>query len=574
MDKTARIAELSGRVNDLTLDELTELKGLVTGRAKELNKDESDEATVELNGLADTLDLVAERQTAIKAEQAQKAQARKDAADRIAKINASDEEAAGEGETTEGEESEDGEADADADKGGEGAEADAGVLVATGKGKKTVYRSGPSKMGQKPLKTNTETEQRTSLVAAANVPGIAMGTEFDGRMGLAKVMAKQLGRMDRRSSNGRVLLATADWSNQFPAERRLVDGDMAGNIEKIDALCHPAVRRAITASGGVPQPVNVDYDLKSFAEATRPFRDGIDQYQCDRGGLTYRLPPTLADLIPATSIWTAETDADPGESTKPVYTVVIADAITTLVNAVPTRLQFGNLLGQFDPETVAVNTDLAMSAAARVAEIELLTLLQAVCVANVTSAQVLGAARDWFSTIEQVCANYRYTNRIPMSQNLVIVVPEFVKGMIRQDRLMELAHDSAGMDVFMLDDKWITDALAVRGIKAIWTLDGIPAVSDVYPFQGFTGVVTGDPVPDWPASIVWNIYVDGMIQHLDSGQLNLGVVRDATLDATNDYETFVEIFEGLAFRGFASGAWQINSVLVPSGASSATVTVS
>ena len=61
----------------------------------------------------------------------------------------------------------------------------------------------------------------------------------------------------------------------------------------------------------------------------------------------------------------------------------------------------------------------------------------------------------------------------------------------------------------------------------------------------------------------------GRAQFFDGGRLDLGVVRDSTLDATNDYEMFVEPFEGLADRGIES--LQIQSTILPSGASAGTV---
>ena len=63
-----------------------------------------------------------------------------------------------------------------------------------------------------------------------------------------------------------------------------------------------------------------------------------------------------------------------------------------------------------------------------------------------------------------------------------------------------------------------------------------------------------------------------MFQFLDAGRLDLGVVRDSTLDATNDYEVFTEQFESVAFRGFASGAIQFVSSLTATGASSLPIT--
>jgi hypothetical protein len=48
-------------------------------------------------------------------------------------------------------------------------------------------------------------------------------------------------------------------------------------------------------------------------------------------------------------------------------------------------------------------------------------------------------------------------------------------------------------------------------------------------------------------------------------------VRDSTLDASNDFELFVEPFESVAFRGFSGGAWQLISTLCANGASAGTV---
>ncbi len=41
--------------------------------------------------------------------------------------------------------------------------------------------------------------------------------------------------------------------------------------------------------------------------------------------------------------------------------------------------------------------------------------------------------------------------------------------------------------------------------------------------------------------LCWLLYPEGTFQFLDGGRLDLGVCRDSTLDATNDYESFVEV---------------------------------
>jgi hypothetical protein len=440
------------------------------------------------------------------------------------------------------------------------------ALVAAGTRK---YRATPGAMnGGKPANLSpTMATERTALVAGGNVTGKVAGTAFTSSEDLANAICNTLRGMHRNQSHGRVVVASANFLGQFPEERIIRSNDPVGNSLKFDNVTS---LKALVATGGICAPVNVDWTLDTWATPERPLKSGFAQYGADHGGLTYRNPPTVAALAGATAVWTEATDASPGGATKPVLAIACASPTTIYVDAVATRLGFGNMMNQFDPDTITANTDLAIVAAARIAELNLLTKLQAACTLDITSGQALGAARDWLTTIDLITANFRYTHRLPQSQTLTIVLPEWVKNMIRADRLNELAHDDAGTDVFGLPDSWIDAMLAVRGIKAIWTLDALPVNGSVYPTQQFTGFTASAAAPAYPAKVVWNVYIEGSVQFLDGGLLNLGVVRDATLDATNDYETFIETFEGLAFRGFSGGALQVVSTLTVNGQSSAT----
>jgi hypothetical protein len=72
--------------------------------------------------------------------------------------------------------------------------------------------------------------------------------------------------------------------------------------------------------------------------------------------------------------------------------------------------------------------------------------------------------------------------------------------------------------------------------------------------------------------LAWFLYVEGTFQFLDGGRLDIGVVRDSVLDGTNDYETFVETFEGVAYRGIE--AYQVQQPLKVTGGSAGTVAAS
>ena len=168
----------------------------------------------------------------------------------------------------------------------------------------------------------------------------------------------------------------------YPADRRLSQHDAFANCGQVDAVCGP---QAVVASGGVCLPVNVNVDQSGAhmghggpSAAGRASRLSSRS----RAGLRFVTPPDLgvvdlqgsaSGLGSATSVWTEATDASPGAAVKPVYHVACGNEQLVYVNAIPTRIGFGNLDVCSAPEQVAANTDVAIAAAAREAELELLT---------------------------------------------------------------------------------------------------------------------------------------------------------------------------------------------------------
>ena len=229
------------------------------------------------------------------------------------------------------------------------------------------------------------------------------------------------------------------------------------------------------------------------------------------------------------------------------------------------------MMGRFSPEQIAVNTDLAIAWAARVAEINLLNLIAAQCTVGVTNTVVYGATRDLLTVIGQGAAGLRNTYRIPASTMLTAIFPAWLKELVRIDLARETAHaQSADWNSLALSDDQVDALLRARGINPIWHLDGQPADAtsgDVYPLQLFTAQTASAAVEAFPTKVVWYLYPEGAFQFLDGGRLDLGVVRDSVLDSTNDYETFVETFEGVAFRGFPGAATQFITSLCASGGS-------
>jgi hypothetical protein len=426
---------------------------------------------------------------------------------------------------------------------------------------------------------------RAELGARHIAPGAALTSSAE----LGELLCEALEQLNDGGPQRRSLrCARATWD--LPPERRLGHTDAAGNMAKIAAICEPA---AVLASGGVCLPVNVDYSVPVWSTSDRPLRDGLPAFQADRGGVRYISPPdigvpslqaTASGAGTATSVWSEATDASPAGATKPVWVVACGSEQLVYVNAIPTRVQFGNMQGRFAPEQVAANTEQAISVAAREAELELLTTMYGGS-KQVKPEQYLGATRDLLASVDLLVSQYRYSHRIPKTAAFTAVFPDWARDVIRADMAREIGHDNAGMvNVLAVSDAQIDGWFAERNVNVIWTLDGLKAGTygtggSAITNQFFPLLGTNAPEPQWPGEtsdgsfmLSWLLYVEGSYQFLDGGRLDLGVVRDSTLDATNDYETFVETFETVAFRGLE--AYQVQSTILPNGGTAGTVAVS
>jgi hypothetical protein len=145
-----------------------------------------------------------------------------------------------------------------------------------------------------------------------------------------------------------------------------------------------------------------------------------------------------------------------------------------------------------------------------------------------------------------------------------------VKDLIRVDLAREIAHDNSGArDSLAVTDEQVSELLRAHGVNPVFHIDGQGSGVTGGVAQTFVAPATGAIKP-FPTKMVWYLYAEGMLQFLDGGRLDLGVVRDSTLDATNDYETFVETFESVANRGFTNGVIQYVSSLCASGGSAGT----
>jgi hypothetical protein len=101
----------------------------------------------------------------------------------------------------------------------------------------------------------------------------------------------------------------------------------------------------------------------------------------------------------------------------------------------------------------------------------------------------------------------------------------------------------------------IDSYLRSAGIEPVYYLDS-PSTGTTQIADSAQTAAAIDPFPD---NIQWAIHPEGTFLGLDMGELNLGIVRDSTLNSTNDFQIFSEVFRNVARIGPEQAAYWVTS---------------
>lgn len=421
-----------------------------------------------------------------------------------------------------------------------------------------------------PENKGAEVERKTvTITAGADVKNFAAGSEMPGLKAVAQAL------LDRRKGMGRTsggdgeqaLVASFSYRDFYNDNQTLTSLDIEGNIEKVQAVVAAlqvaAEPDAIVAAGGLYGPVETVYDIYEMGETTvRPVKSSLPSFNAERGGVRFMTPPVMADLEGAVSIWTLEDDiaaAAEGGPTKPCIRIKAGKEITVYLEAMPFCLTFGNLGARAWPELVERHIALGMALQARFAETRLLTRIGALST-QVTSKAELGAARDILVLLEAATTALRNRHRLDPKAPLRAMFPEWFRNALRADLVKQIPGD--GQDTaFNLVDATIDKWFAARHVNVTWFVDG--EAGQVFGEQK-DGELLG-----FPENVIWYLFPEGTFLHLDGGVLDLGLIRDSTLNSTNDYQMFLETFENVAKVGVE--ALRVTTPVRIAGASASTV---
>ena len=197
-------------------------------------------------------------------------------------------------------------------------------------------------------------------------------------------------------------------------------------------------------------------------------------------------------------------------------------------------LSHGNLSDKAFPELTRRYVALAMDAhmhrmsSINLAKIEGASNSEAV---TVTSAST-DTAGEVLNALDLQVQDYRSEHLIDSSVVLEAVFPAWIRANVRATLAMR-----AGVDLLSVSDAQIAQWFADRNVRPQFPVDYQP-------------LHTGTPATAWPSTARFLLYPAGNFVEGNGGTIDLGVVRDSRLNATNDFTAaWSEQFSLLARRG-------------------------
>lgn len=385
------------------------------------------------------------------------------------------------------------------------------------------------------------TDRPIAITAAADVPGVGQGNSYDDVAALARAYHARARNLPATHNNPNYIpIAIIPQEYDFKA-------DMTTSLPEyrdwFRTLQSPEQHDALVAGGGWCAPSENLYNFFNIAGV-----DGLidlPTMNVSRGGINFPTSPSLADAFEGVAfggtsvaftgdsvpwLWTEQDDINaatgsPGP-TKPCIRVPCPDFTERRLECYGVCVTAGNLTNSAFPEMTENFLSLVMSAHSHAMNGRLIATMAGLSTAVTGGSYAVSGApvfQQIFGGIELAASDYRTKFRMTDDAVLEVVLPLWVKGAIRSD----LAWRTGVSDLLSVTDQMINGFQTSRRVRVQFVQD----------WQVGSGANPGQSsaLTAWPESVQFMLYAAGTFVQGSGLNLDLGVVRDSTLNATNDY---------------------------------------
>ncbi len=425
-------------------------------------------------------------------------------------------------------------------------------------------RLNPSLTGARALAPAAEAPRaELAITASVGLPGqFGMGDRIEGLRGLgdlaedrARSMNDQAGfvptlpgdnamrhRARRHTdSYGGAKIATI--RNNFDtvlSETSSVDAVQA-YMDKVNSSRDAQAFESLVAAGGWCATSQIRYDF--FNIAMQEGMIDLPTFGVERGGIQYPISPSLADTFsPALPWYTAFTNATvpwlwseaddilavTGSPTKPCIRVPCSTMDNKRLECYGICLTAGNLAVNAWPESTANFLRLLMAAHYHASNARYISTIASLAVANAgCTVTGSGMTAPMLATAELGAIDYRAKYGMGPNEVIEWVFPTWSLGAARADLAKRTGVDpSQGFNVSNSD---IGAWFSTRNIRAQFVEDYQVRAA------GQPGAVTAGGITQYPGTLKGLMYAAGTVARGNGMALDLGVVRDSTLNRTNDF---------------------------------------
>ena len=433
-----------------------------------------------------------------------------------------------------GDGAEDGEGEGTEPGEGEGAEAEGELVTASGKGRvkvkaEDVVYKGPRKINipmsearKNMPEPDFDAKPVASIVAAANIPGYPVGGDISDIRKLSEAASARSRSLPANGSGGEHIIASIDRSlDGLPTVTPETTPEEWEAIHK--QISDPEL---LVAAGGWCAPSQITYDFFNIACS-----DGLidlPTFQVQRGGIRFPVSPSISSVMSDIWLWTESNDilAVTGAGTKPCARPACPSFIEERLDCHGLCVTAGNLTERAYPELIDNHIRLTMMAHAHVISqrhiAELVAGSTAVSMVSGTASE-LSASWGILNSIDLQVTDYKLKYRMCEGDVLEAVFPWWTVPLIRADIAKRNAYD----DPFNVTMAEVRAWFDLRQVQAQFVQDW-PVGSGSFPGQATART-------DWPTALQYLLYAAGTWSKGAGPTIDLGVVRDSTLNAKNDH---------------------------------------
>lgn len=462
---------------------------------------------------------------------------------------------AADGDADDGDDAGDEPADGDADGQASVDEPEEDAVVAASAGRSRVDLAAVKRRAPRPVAPAEPSGLARVAMAAADVPGVPTGAPYTSYAEMAKAAERRIQALPLGQTGVKVRVGLGVFNKQVdPA--LTVSGDRS-DFDVIEQAADESrlPGGSLLAAGGWCAPSETLYDLCEM-ETT----DGLymlPEVTATRGGIRHTPGPDFCEIFGMDAYWDlTETQVD-AETQKPCAEIACPEFEEERLRALGVCVTAGILTRRGYPELIArVIRGALVSHAHRMSEARLTDVIAASDDHGVMP-ECGGATASVLGAIELQAEDMKYRERLSRNQTIEVVLPYWLRGVIRED-----LSKRNGLDRLEITDAVIDGLFRLRGVQPQFTYSLDPL-----------GACPGsplDPVTTWPADLRVVMYPSGTFVAATSDIITLDTIYDSTNIRTNRY-TALFSEEGQAVLKRCHDARLFAVPLCPSGESGAQV---